>query len=329
MHSTTDKLTQLIENAIGSIPIPDEPESLYKPLRYALGLGGKRIRPRLTLLGCGLNGGTIEDAIPAAMSVELLHNFTLIHDDIMDRADSRRGSPTVHARWNQSVAILSGDVLFAIAYDQLNTYGTDNHYTKEQYHHLHQLFYDAVRIVCEGQAMDLDFEDRTEVSIDEYLHMISGKTAQLLSCSLQMGAVVAGAGKEQVDDAGVVGMEAGIAFQIQDDLLDAIGDPDKFGKKVGGDIFEGKKTWLSILALQKAGRVQKSELLRILQLKENSQDEVNKVINLYFELGVIDEAQKAVEVHYLNAISHLDKFAGSLFKDEIKALLNQLKTRDK
>jgi geranylgeranyl diphosphate synthase, type II len=329
MHPTTDKLSQLIENAIGSIPIPDEPETLYKPLRYALGLGGKRIRPRLALLGCGLNGGAIEDAIPAAMSVELLHNFTLIHDDIMDRADARRGSPTVHARWNQSIAILSGDVLFAIAYDQLNAYGTDNRYTKEQYHHLHQLFYDAVRIVCEGQAMDLDFEDRTEVSIGEYLHMISGKTAQLLACSLQMGAVVAGAGKDQVHDAGEVGMEAGIAFQIQDDLLDAIGDPDKFGKKVGGDIFEGKKTWLSILALQMAGKVQKTELLRILQLKENSQDEVNKVINLYFELGVIDEAQKAVEVHYLNAISHLDKFAGSLFKDEIKALLNQLKTRDK
>lgn len=329
MHPTTDKLTRLIENAISSIPIPDEPESLYQPLRYALGLGGKRIRPRLTLLGCGLNGGDVEDAIPAAMSVELLHNFTLIHDDIMDRAASRRGSPTVHTRWNQSVAILSGDVLFAIAYDQLNAYGTDNRYTKQQYHHLHQLFFDAVRIVCEGQAMDLDFEGRTEVSIDEYLHMISGKTAQLLSCSLQMGAVVAGAGKDQVDDAGVVGMEAGIAFQIQDDLLDAAGDPDKFGKKVGGDIFEGKKTWLSILALQKADRVQKAELLRILQIKENSQDEVNKVINLYFELGVIDEAQKAVEAHYLNAISHLDKFAGSTYKNEINALLNQLKTRDK
>lgn len=329
MHPATNNLALIIEEAIANIPIPDEPASLYQPLRYALALGGKRIRPRLALLGCGLNGGNISDALPAAMSVELLHNFTLIHDDIMDRADSRRGSPTVHSRWNQSVAILSGDVLFAIAYDQLNAYGSDSRYTKDQYHHLHQLFFDAIRIVCEGQAMDLDFEERTGVTIDEYLQMISGKTARLLSCSLQMGAVVAGAGKDAVHDAGVVGMEAGIAFQIQDDLLDAVGNPDTFGKKVGGDIFEGKKTWLSILALQRADEDQKKELLRILQLKENSRDEVNKVINLYFELGVIDDAQKAVEDHYLNAIAHLDKFAGSQYKDEIKTLLNQLKTRDK
>ncbi|MFU8860127.1 MAG: polyprenyl synthetase family protein [Cyclonatronaceae bacterium] len=329
MHPQTDNLAFIIEEAISNIYIPDEPASLYEPLRYALALGGKRIRPRLALLGCGLNGGNIKGAVPAAMSVELLHNFTLIHDDIMDRADSRRGNPTIHTRWNQSVAILSGDVLFAIAYDQLNAYGSDNRYTKEQYLNLHQLFFDAVRIICEGQAMDLDFEDRTGVTIEEYLRMITGKTASLLSCSLQMGAVVAGAGKDAIHDAGVVGMEAGIAFQIQDDLLDAVGNPDTFGKKVGGDIFEGKKTWLSILALQRADKDQKKELLRILQLKENSRDEVNKVINLYFELGVIDEAQKAVDDHYLNAIAHLDKFAGSPYKDEIKTLLNQLKTRDK
>jgi geranylgeranyl diphosphate synthase, type II len=329
MHTTTDQISSIIEKEIRKIPFPVKPASLYEPLRYTLGLGGKRIRPKLVLLATGLCGGEFREAVPAAMSVELLHNFTLIHDDIMDKAGSRRGMPTVHFKWNQSRAILSGDVLFAIAYDQLNFYGTDQRYTKAQYHKLHDLFFNAIRIICEGQALDLDFEERRDVSPDEYLHMISGKTARLLSCSMQMGAVIAGAEDRHIHNAGVVGMETGLAFQIQDDLLDAVGDPKKFGKTTGGDISEGKKTWLSILALQKAGRAQKEYILDVLQKKDNTDSEIRKVIELYYELGVIEETQSAFETHYLNAVSHLDKFTDSFYKHEIKTLLNELKNRDK
>jgi geranylgeranyl diphosphate synthase, type II len=328
MLANTEEITSILENALSDINLPDSPESLYGPLRYALGHGGKRIRPRLALLACGMCGGNIHDAVPAAMSVELLHNFTLIHDDIMDKADSRRGRPTIHSHWNLSTAILSGDVLFAIAWNQLNVYGSDQRFSKADYHTLHELFYNAIRYVCEGQALDLEFERMQSVTIEEYLDMISGKTASLLSCSLRMGVVVAGGDEESINLAGVAGMEAGLAFQIQDDLLDATGDPVKFGKKVGGDIKEGKKTWLSILAIQKAGDTDKKFIMDILQKKENSEDEIRNVIELYYHLGVIEETQTAVESHYRNAISHLDKFADSFYKNEIKALFSQLMNRD-
>ena len=282
----------------------------------------------MVVAGCGLCGGNPTDALPAAAAVEMLHNFTLIHDDIMDNADKRRGLPTVHVKWNPSTAILSGDALFAQAFKQLLYYGSDNRFLKDQYQALFRSFLNATEIVCEGQARDMDFESRQQVSIDEYLLMIEQKTAALLQSSFQMGAIIAGADERSVEECGNIGLKAGIAFQIQDDLLDAIGDPDKFGKKCGGDIAEGKKTYLSILALQKATSDDKTVLQDVLASGATTNDEISAVIQLYHKYDVINQTKTEIDRLYGEAINSLMYFPKSTFRDEINTLLNQLQNRE-
>ncbi len=322
-------LQTLTENGIRDLMLPEKPVTLYDPIRYILSLGGKRIRPQLVLLSCGLCGGDIKEAIPVSLAIELVHNFTLIHDDIMDKAETRRGKMSVHRKWDDSIAILSGDVMFAYAFDQLHYYGRSEKFSKEEFLRLNELFIKAVKIVCEGQALDLEFEKQTDVTLPQYVEMISAKTAALLQCSLQMGAIVAKAHKKSIEQAGLLGLEAGIAFQIQDDLLDAIANPDKFGKRVGGDIYEGKKTFLSILALSLADDGEKEFLLNILQKKQATENEVNDVIQLYYDLGVIDRTKLAIKEHYEKALDHLNFFESSEYLNEIDHLLKRLTNRDR
>lgn len=321
-------LTDLISKALRQLEIPERPKSLYDPVRYTLGLGGKRIRPKLVLIGCGMCGGNPQDAVKAAMAVELLHNFTLIHDDIMDQANSRRGQPTVHVRWDTSTAILSGDVMFNLAFQQLEFYSADNGFDAALFGKLHRVFSEATRIVCEGQALDMEFETSIDVPLEDYIHMITCKTAALLDASLRMGALIAGADDATIGTIGRLGLEAGIAFQIQDDLLDAVADPDKFGKRVGGDIYEGKKTWLSIEALKRAEGAEQNRILSILQNFSCTEKEVASVIAAYEKLGVIRDSEEAIKNHYISCFSAFDHFEDSPYKQALFSLVETLRNRE-
>lgn len=326
--SLNKQLYSLIEKGLSELSIPSTPRSLYDPYTYSMDMGGKRIRPFLTLLGCGICGGKIQDALSSALAVEILHNFTLIHDDIMDSADTRRGHPSVFKKWDQNIAILSGDVMFADAYRQLDYYASNDDFSKQEYASIHQAFTEGTITVCEGQTLDMEFVDRNNVDHDEYLEMIKGKTSALLACSLKMGAISAHASEDQVNALFELGMELGIAFQIQDDLLDATADPNKFGKRVCGDIYEGKKTYLTILALERADVKQKKVIEEVLASENTSKDEVELVLKLMKELNVIKDISNEVEEHYMNAISTLDTFNDSEYKHELKNLLIFLKNRD-
>lgn len=326
--SKTNPLSDLIENGIKNLNIPERPISLYEPVRYTLNLGGKRLRPQLVLMGAGLCGGDPEKALPAALAVELLHNFSLIHDDIMDKADSRRGKPSVHTKWDENTAILSGDVMFTIAYEQLEYYAVQNGFPPETLSTVFKIFNKSVKTICEGQALDMEFETSLSVTLEEYIHMISCKTAALLESSLLMGGVIAGADEEALQKLATIGMESGIGFQIQDDLLDAIGDPDKFGKRKGGDIYEGKKTFLSILALERAEGDQKTKLSSILQNPNCTESDVAYVIELFEQLGVISDAQEAIKNRYIKGLHALSFFNDSPYKSALINLLDKLTARE-
>lgn len=322
------KISEQIEKELAELNLPREPALLYDPVRYTLSLAGKRVRPYLTLIGCGLCGGDLEEALHAAVSIELLHNFTLLHDDIMDRADTRRGELSVYKKWDSNTAILSGDAMYAKAFKQLQYYGKSDQYSKTQYRTILDIFLVSAETVCEGQAYDLMFEDQQDVSIDQYLKMIEGKTAALISGALAIGGAVAGRNAAMLDELRLVGKEAGIAFQIQDDLLDAIADPEKFGKKKGGDIIEGKKTYLTLLALERCNNRQKKELQHILGISDSGAEQIDRVINIYRDLNVIKDTKNTVQYHYREAMDHLGSFDDSAHKREIISFFNRLITRE-
>lgn len=285
----------ILEKRIDELEFPKSPQNLYDPLRYFLTLGGKRTRPTLTMLGCSLFGEPGIKALNAAMAVELFHNFTLIHDDIMDDAPLRRGKETVHEKWNTNIGILSGDVLFVEAYEHLSHHETD------VLPPLLKIFSRTAKEVCEGQQMDMDFETMEEVSIDAYIEMIRLKTSVLLGAALEMGATVA---KASVKDTQLIydfGVNIGLAFQLQDDLLDLYADPDKFGKQVGGDILANKKTYLLLKAYELASPEQKSQLDAAMQ-HEKGQDRILKVKELFDELGIPDHAEKVKTKYYKKAL---------------------------
>lgn len=316
------------EKLFKSLALPEEPASLYDPIRYTLEMGGKRIRPMLVRAACGLCGGDVDLSKYAAAGIEALHNFTLIHDDIMDNAKTRRGFETVHEKWDVSTAILSGDSLFAYSIGTLTFYTQSELFSKYQVAKLFEEFIHATKIVCEGQARDIDFESRSDVTIDEYTFMVTQKTAALLQSAMKIGAIIADADDDEIERVGQIGLNAGIAFQIQDDLLDAIGNPEKFGKKPGGDIIEGKKTYLSILSLSLANSSQKENLKNIPGSKNITDDQVQLIIEIYKNLGVIESAKKEINRLYAKSMDQLSIFADSEYRDEIKSLLNQLTVRE-
>lgn len=317
-----------IEEGLKKIPSAEQPASIYEPYRYAMSVGGKRIRPLLCLLAAGLCSGDTDDALPAALAVEVLHNFTLVHDDIMDAAETRRGKASVYKKWNENVAILSGDIMFADALRQLEWYAEDPRYSKAEYAAIVKTFVDAAIIVCEGQALDLDFAASDEISIADYLHMIEGKTSALISASLKLGAVAARTTDENRTKLAQMGSNIGKAFQIQDDLLDATADPEKFGKKQGGDIYEGKKTFLSLLALERADGAQKRVISSTLGNRNSGRQEVAAVIELYHDLDVIDDVQAEVHRYYDEALNLLYTFDKNEYHKEIENLLLFLRNRD-
>lgn len=280
---------------------PATPATLYEPGEYFLSWGGKRIRPVLCLMGQELFSELTEDAWHAATAIELFHNFTLIHDDMMDEAALRRGNETVHKKYGTNTALLAGDVMLIQAYDYLS-----------RVHHrqlpaLLHLFNRTAREVCEGQQLDIDFERSEDVQLDAYIHMITLKTSVLLAASLQMGAMLGGASEGNCEHLYAFGKNLGIAFQIQDDYLDAFGDPDKFGKEVGGDIRQNKKTFLLLHALEVATIQQKSELKDLMQ--QNPADKVARVLDIFRACGVEAWAGELKEKYRQLSLQHLDSIA--------------------
>ena len=276
-----------------------EPHSLYDPAAYILKSGGKRLRPLLVLFSTKAAGGKFSEAYNAAVAVELLHNFTLVHDDIMDNADKRRGRLTLHKKYDLNTAILAGDSLLSVAYEYL---------IKDSGSHLKEIldsFTHGLVEVCEGQSMDKDFEILREVSITDYMLMIEKKTAVMAEMCCIIGANIAGASKKEIKALARFGKNIGIAFQIQDDLLDISANESDFGKFVGGDLVEGKKTYLFLKALEKSSGKDKKDFIRIIERKGINQDEIPKFKALYCKLGVLDDAKKEIISYSNNALSEL------------------------
>ena len=313
----------LIEKELQHLELPQKPSTLYDPQRYILTGKGKRVRPVLSLLACGLCGGKPEQAIHAGLAVELIHNFTLIHDDIMDQAESRRGNETVHKKWDLSTAILSGDGMFVQACLQLQKMPAHVNLKLAN-----EIFLNGINHVCEGQALDMEFEERDEVHVDEYLEMIGGKTAALISVSLMLGALAAGAGDETVEKLDHLGRALGLAFQIQDDLLDVIADPEKFGKKQGGDICEGKKTFLMVKTLEACSIKEKEWLLSCMNSGNVSPENVEEVITFYQKYGITEFTESEANRYYSEAEQILLSFDDSVYKRDLNQLVTFLKNRE-
>ena len=281
------------------------------------------MRPVLTLISCGLCGADQSKALPAALAVELIHNFTLIHDDIMDEADQRRGNPAVHIKWDQPTAILAGDGMFVQAMLQLQKLSDDiNHKV------ISEIFLKAVNTVCEGQALDMEFETRMDVTREEYLEMIGGKTAALISAAMQMGGVCAGANEKKLTLLNEIGRSLGLAFQIQDDWLDVTGDPEKFGKRKAGDIYEGKKTFLMLAALETCTEQEKGKVIGYMKNLPLDNGQVDEILEIYNRCGVIKEARDQMNIYYEKAENALQQFGESNYKRDLQNLIKYLKQRE-
>lgn len=300
---------------------PLEPASLYEPNEYFLKLGGKRIRPVLCLMGNELFEEIKEDAWHVGTAIELFHNFTLIHDDIMDKAPLRRGMETVHTRYGENTALLAGDVMLVTAYEELNKISI------EFLHSILLLFNKTAKEVCEGQQMDMDFEKMDNVSLDAYLKMIELKTSVALAASLQTGAILGGAGERNQHLLYDFGKKLGIAFQVQDDYLDAFGDPQKFGKQVGGDILANKKTFLLLHALETASASAQTELKNL--LAGNAADKVERVVQVFRDCKVDEWALQLKNKYLDEALAHLEDIAVlSKRKEPLKELAHFLVKRE-
>ena len=279
----------IVNGAIAVIPYPSQPNQLYEPIAYHMALGGKRVRPVLTLMACDAMGGDPSNAIDVAVGLEMFHNFTLLHDDVMDNADVRRGKPTVHRRWNDNTAILSGDTMLTIATQYI---------ARSANWQCMDLFNKTAIEIYEGQQWDMDYEDRNDVTVDEYIMMIRLKTSVLLGCALKMGALIADADITEADLLYEAGVNMGLAFQLRDDVLDVWGDPETFGKEIGGDIMNNKKTFLLINAMQLAKGDDADELRHWLNDPYATRDDkVKGVTALYERLGVRQLAEDAI-THY-------------------------------
>jgi geranylgeranyl diphosphate synthase, type II len=281
-----------------------EPQNLYNPIHYILGLGGKRMRPVLTLMSAEVFDTDYKKALPAALAIEVFHNFSLVHDDIMDDAPLRRGNETVHEKWNLNTAILSGDAMLILAYQYFEKYNTD------VFRSLAKLFSKTALEVCEGQQYDVDFETREDVTIPEYLKMIEYKTAVLVGAAMKMGAIVAETSNENADLIYDFGLNLGLAFQLQDDYLDAFGDPKTFGKQVGGDIIENKKTYLYLKAMEFSNQNQKEQLLHLFSIHpSDNSDKIETVKEIFNATGASKATQQAIQDFTLKAFATLQKIS--------------------
>ena len=311
MYSFTD-CQGIIEKAINSVTFNKEPSNLYEPIRYILSLGGKRIRPAAVLMACNLFSDSIDEAILPALGIEVFHNFTLMHDDIMDKSPYRRNMPTVHSKWNMNTAILSGDVMNIIAFQYfMNSRPT----IREQ---IVDIFIKTSIQVCEGQQYDMDFENRLSVSEEEYVEMITLKTALLLACSFKMGAIIGNAGEKDRAELYEFGKNLGIAFQLQDDYLDTYADQATFGKKIGNDIITNKKTYLLIKALELSqGNTYKKLVEQITERDPDPAAKIIKVKAIFDELDIKQHIEEKIKDFFKLAYDNLEHLSVDESKKEV------------
>ncbi len=321
---SVEHITVLIEEHISTLEIPKQPAGLYDPARYILAEGGKRIRPCLALLSANIFSDSIDSCLDVAVAMEVFHNFTLVHDDIMDNAPKRRGIPTIHEKWNVSTGILSGDALLIIAYQLLSKA------PKERLQEILKMFNATALKVCEGQQMDMDFETKITVELSEYIDMITGKTAVLLGCSLYCGALSANAKSADAELLYQAGIQMGNCFQIQDDLLDAFGDNEKFGKKTGGDIIQNKKTYLYLRLLEKAETEDKNLLIDLFSKPtENEAIKIETVLNLYKKYTIEKDARTFMQILHDEAMDNISKIpVEAERKDVLKGFLDYVFNRN-
>ncbi|ALI98994.1 polyprenyl synthetase family protein [Rufibacter tibetensis] len=319
------QFSERIDQTLSTLQYGQTPEELYAPIRYMMELGGKRVRPLLTVLGAYLFHDDVDKAIMPAIGVEVFHNFTLMHDDIMDNAPLRRGKATVHEKWNTSTAILSGDVMLVRAYEFF--FGIE----PKKLPTALQLFSTCAAQVCEGQQLDMNFEARKDVQIEEYLHMIRLKTAVLLGFSLELGALINNAAAEDARHLKEFGINMGIAFQLRDDLLDVYGDQAKFGKRVGGDILSDKKTYLLLTALERSSATQRKELEKWQDQNspQKEQQKVKAVKEIYDGLNIQNITQNQINHYFQKGLHHLNEVNALNSKKELlRQLAIQLIERD-
>ena len=311
MHSI-QQYQDFVLDFLNAQPKLREPKNLYEPIQYILGLGGKKIRPVLTLMSAEIFDADYSKALPAALAVEVFHNFSLVHDDIMDDAPLRRGNVTVHEKWNINTGILSGDAMLILAYQYFEQY------EPAIFRELAKLFSKTALEVCEGQQWDVDFETRSDVTIPEYLKMIEYKTAVLVAAAMKMGAIVAETSVENGELIYDFGLNLGLAFQLQDDYLDAFGNPATFGKQIGGDIIENKKTYLYLKAIEFASAEEKAKLLQLFSVSlEENKTKIEAVKSIFNTSGASSASQQAIQDYTLKAFATLDKMNISADKKAI------------
>ena len=312
---TSDEILKKVNAALDALPYDRTPQSLYAPVKYVLSLGGKRIRPVLMLMGYNLYKEHPEDIMMQALGLETYHNYTLLHDDLMDNADLRRGHETVHKRWDANTAILSGDSMLVLAYQRMQQCDA---------RHLPavlDLFTETALEIGEGQQYDMDFETRNDVTEDEYIEMIRLKTSVLLACALKIGAILGDASERDADLLYKYGEQVGLAFQLQDDLLDVYGDEKVFGKAIGGDITSNKKTYMLINAVNRADAAQRAELMRWIEAKQfDRQEKIAAVTRLYDEIGIRQLCEEKINYYFEQSKKYLEQVSVA---DERKVCLRQ------
>lgn len=318
---TFEEVLGIVNKEISKTEYNIDPHSLFEPITYILSLGGKRVRPALTLMSYNLYKEDVSRVMPIALAIEVFHNFTLLHDDLMDRADMRRGKPTVHIKWGDNTAVLSGDAMLIEAYKEIAK--VDSEYLKP----VLDLFSVTATEICCGQQYDMEFEQRMDVTIPEYLEMIRLKTAVLLGCALKEGAIVAGASFDDADNLYDFGINVGLGFQLKDDLLDVYGDSTNFGKRIGGDILCNKKTFLLITALE--DNASKGELMEwINKTNYNEEDKIKAVTAIYDKLNLKEKSEELISQYYKQATSCLDKVKVDRGKkEELYSLAENLMSR--
>ena len=317
-----------INKAIESLVWDKEPRGLYEPIAYTLASGGKRLRPTLALIaaeaivnGGLINGDVIDHVMPAALALEVFHNFTLLHDDVMDRAQVRRGRPTVHVKWDDNTAILSGDQMLIEAYKLLSDVPAD------KLPKVLKWFNEMATGICEGQQYDVDFEHASQVSIDDYMMMIEKKTSVLLAYAMKIGGYIAGANEVQQEALYQFGLHIGLAFQIQDDILDVYGDPKTFGKAIGGDICCNKKTFLLLTAMERADGETKAKLLQWMMASGKDTEKIAAVTAIYNRLGIREAGEAVIEQHTSKALQQLDRLPANYATEQMRQLAEKLVTR--